>query len=544
MSKRFKGLRNRNRSEDKAEAIAEQEPSLKELTAQGLISKADTKNEESQDSETAAPEQESLPEAEESTAEAPATEAENLSDSSDLAKSSQSDEPKEMVNGDDPDKIPVKPTLSDDQVPNMPGAILRHAREMLGMSQREVANELKLRVNTISDLEHDRLNQPTAAPFASAHIANYARLVNIDPDALLSLYRQNVNDVVTANNQERAAREPKSGHGWLLWSILGLAVVGVAGYYFLPSKNTQEQSGTLMVNDVVQASEEKPGQLDLNLENSEVKTEIVEQSKPNQAKKVDENTRRAQEQALALGTNEINEDYLNEPAEQPQGAVITMPSAGSLKLSGAAKAAKTQSTQSDQNAQLQQSEKPVKQGALPALAETKPQPQSNAAAGSTAQQPQTQEAAKSTAQSSAQAQTQAPAPAQAEPQSQTQPQAQLAPAAPASEQSAAESAPAKVSLASSLKDISGSAKLRGRQGLESMNKVTVAVKDAVALRITDSRGKALCNKTYKAGDRVVVNGIPPIKVAVSDSSKIKVTYMGGQVSVPSREQVIFTLPTK
>ena len=40
MSKRFKGLRNRSRSEDKAQAIADQEPSLKDLTAQGLSSRA------------------------------------------------------------------------------------------------------------------------------------------------------------------------------------------------------------------------------------------------------------------------------------------------------------------------------------------------------------------------------------------------------------------------------------------------------------------------------------------------------------------------
>jgi cytoskeletal protein RodZ len=108
----------------------------------------------------------------------------------------------------------------------------------------------------------------------------------------------------------------------------------------------------------------------------------------------------------------------------------------------------------------------------------------------------------------------------------------------------ADSAEAKPVLSASLKDISGSAKLRGRQGLESMNKVTVTIREAVALRITDSRGKTLANGSYKSGDKVTVNGIPPIRIAVSDSAKIKVSYMGGQVTVPARQQVSFNLPTE
>ena len=65
---------------------------------------------------------------------------------------------------DDPDKIPVAPSLADNEVPNCPGAILMHAREMLGLSLSEVARRLNLRINTVNDLEHDRLNQPTAVP--------------------------------------------------------------------------------------------------------------------------------------------------------------------------------------------------------------------------------------------------------------------------------------------------------------------------------------------------------------------------------------------
>ena len=97
---------------------------------------------------------------------------------------------------DDPDKIPVAPSLADNEVPNCPGAILMHAREMLGLSLSEVARRLNLRINTVNDLEHDRLNQPTAVPFASVHIANYAKLVNIDPEIVVKLYKDKVMQAV------------------------------------------------------------------------------------------------------------------------------------------------------------------------------------------------------------------------------------------------------------------------------------------------------------------------------------------------------------
>ncbi|MGN0908664.1 MAG: helix-turn-helix domain-containing protein, partial [Succinivibrio sp.] len=114
-------------------------------------------------------------------------------------------------NGDDPDRVPVTPELPDDKVPNMPGAILKHAREMLGLSMREVALRLQVRVNTVSDIEHDRLNQQTAVPFATAYLTAYAKLVNVDPAAVVSLYRQNVSRAAVAAASAPQARQGRRG---------------------------------------------------------------------------------------------------------------------------------------------------------------------------------------------------------------------------------------------------------------------------------------------------------------------------------------------
>ena len=99
-------------------------------------------------------------------------------------------------------------------------------------------------------------------------------------------------------------------------------------------------------------------------------------------------------------------------------------------------------------------------------------------------------------------------------------------------------------LSGNLRDISSSAKLRGREGLASLNNVSVRVKAPVSLKITDSRGKVLVSGSYKAGDRVSATGIPPLKVSVTDTSSVTVNYMGGTIAVPAAKQASFTLPNR
>ena len=99
-------------------------------------------------------------------------------------------------------------------------------------------------------------------------------------------------------------------------------------------------------------------------------------------------------------------------------------------------------------------------------------------------------------------------------------------------------------LSSNLRDISSAAKLSGREGLASLNNVSVIIKAPVSLQISDSRGKVLVSGSYKAGDRVSATGIPPLKVAVTDTSSVTVNYMGGTIAVPATKQATFTLPNR
>lgn len=444
-------------------------------------------------------------------------------------------------NGDDPDKVPVVPSLSDDEVPNLPGAILKHAREMLGLSQREIALRLKLRVNTISDIEHDRLTQPTAAPFARGYIADYARLVNIDPKAVVDLYNHNVLETAemaknqnkvgvkkknaVSNSQKKAETKEevkgassqdapaasngdKGNKGMLvkLGAVILVLVLAITAVWLFMSEDTKQNSasGTVSVSEATASSQDNnaaSGELiigDVSLDASNAK--------------------------------EGYQDLLNAPGPDPfakESAVKTADGSEELLIT------KSPAASNDvQPFNTLQNESAKAQASSDTELVVAPSP----ATDNAAQAAKEQELQAKKAEEEKLKQEQARLQREAE--------EKLKQEALKKEEEAKKAAAETPKLSASLRDISSQAKLTGREGLASLNNVSVGVKAPVSLRITDSRGKVLVNGSYKAGDRVSATGIPPLKVSVTDTSSVTVNYMGGTIAVPAVKQATFTLPNR
>ena len=422
----------------------------------------------------------------------------------------------DFPNGDDPDRVPVTPELPDDKVPNMPGAILKHAREMLGLSLREVALRLNVRVNTVSDLEHDRLNQQTAVPFATAYLTAYAKLVNVDPAAVVSLYRQNVSRAAAeaaARPQAGARRGGVKPLRIIILILLAAAVlaVGIAIGVKLAGggPDPEAESGALTLSpgaqqQVRQASEE-----------GSIEPMGPSQGAPAEApapEALDSNTQMARQQALDLGTNDIIAK-----AQKPQDdkAALVQSADGALSVKGAA------------------AEAAVHEGLKNAA------PAAQAGSQAAPAQP-------------AQGSAAAPAPAEGK----------LALAVPAdardgakdkdeilksqrkdeakdkAKDDAAKAAPASLPSVRTV-----SARVVNRRDIGSLNSVSVRVKGPVYLRILGN-GKVLKQGSFKAGQSVSATGMPPIRIEVSDSSQISVSYNGGTVAAGSGKNVGFDLPTR
>lgn len=68
------------------------------------------------------------------------------------------------------------------------GAMLRQAREDLGLSIADVAAVTRIPRNMLEHLERDRFDEYAACVFTRGHIMNFAREVRLDPERVLSAY--------------------------------------------------------------------------------------------------------------------------------------------------------------------------------------------------------------------------------------------------------------------------------------------------------------------------------------------------------------------
>ena len=440
------------------------------------------------------------------------------------------EEPKtENSNADDPDRVPVSTTYSDDEVPNRPGAILMHAREILGLSQREVAHKLNLRVNSVSDIEHDRLNQLTAVQFASVHIANYAKLVNINPELLVDLYKQNVRANVQLQEEQKAkaaagaAKTEKKKNLKVPLMIAGAAVLVVATAAItssLMSKSDSNTSGALVIEDTVEASVDSEGTLLMDTENSKMKTNVVEEEPLTEP--VDMNTLMAQEQSKNLNTDEI--------IDSKAGTQTTVEKTNtniSLKVKGEA-AKKLQAAKVE----------PIDENVVQEASSTLKSVNLNSA--DTVKTVKSEEnklkVSNDNVLTSAKVNDTA-AVMTAQPKAET-PKVETPKIEPA------EKPVSKATLSANTRDVSSSVRLNGkRDPFESMNTATIKVTGDVAIKVTGN-GKLLKQGNFSSGDTIKVTGIPPLKISVSDSSKVRISYMGTTVAVPGAQQVSFALPTR
>lgn len=83
-----------------------------------------------------------------------------------------------------------KATHTDSNIPRQrPGQLLKEGREKLGLTQKEIATQLNLQVETIDAVEKDDARLP-APTYVRGYIRSYARIVHLDGDMLIRLYEQ------------------------------------------------------------------------------------------------------------------------------------------------------------------------------------------------------------------------------------------------------------------------------------------------------------------------------------------------------------------
>ena len=469
----------------------------------------------------------------------------------------------DSFNGENPYVSPVRTT---DQLEDLKtvGEILRYHRQRVGLSLNEVANKLRVRPATISDIENNKLNDLTYSSFASNVIARYAIVLHLDHKSLVELYESTLDKGIAIEHEKRDAQKIRQRRNRNLarlcvFGILVLAVGG--GLWSFMGRDSELSSGEIGELKASVHGSQDLEQLDpsmplvtsndpkasgsLVLSDSKQQPAVVLEAESNhnapEVQVVDLNTARATQQAQVLQAEadaarrvQLQEQQGQNPASStlslPQDAVSTN---DGNDLLGA---------NVDQGPALVDS--PVTT-APNAVSDTAPE----AALSIEEQARLAAERVKAAQQGNAPviSSNEPTADAAVEAKSQ-QDAADAADAAATNEATAANDAaetetPAP-ELNAKLKNVSSRVKVVNREGLGSLNRVSIDVTGPVAIKVMDSNNKVLASGTYKSGDRVSATGIPPLTVQVSDTQAVSISYKGGKLEMPKDQQVQFELPMR
>jgi len=136
--------------------------------------------------------------------------------------------------------------LSEDMEVIGPGQMLADARKKKGLSQEYVAEKLNFRLSLLQDMESEIFDKSIAATYNKGYLKNYAKLVNISVDEVMSSYEMlGVAEKQCAEMQSFSnITEKKAQNNRLMWiSYLILAVlVGSTLTWWLQENSFQKDN--------------------------------------------------------------------------------------------------------------------------------------------------------------------------------------------------------------------------------------------------------------------------------------------------------------
>jgi len=145
-----------------------------------------------------------------------------------------------------------------------PGLMLSEARKKLSLSAEDVSNRLNFRTNLVNEIEQDIFDPALPATFNRGYLRNYAKLVAVDIDEVLSAYDMlSIAEVQRSEMQSFSnLTEKQAEHSRLMWFsyLIAALLFGLMVLWWLQEpelsvnlfdKSTQEQPASSNVTDIV-----------------------------------------------------------------------------------------------------------------------------------------------------------------------------------------------------------------------------------------------------------------------------------------------------
>jgi cytoskeleton protein RodZ len=159
----------------------------------------------------------------------------------------------------------TRPEAEIQELPTDPGARLRRQRELAGLSEQQVAEQLNLDAAIVTALETDDFASLGAPVFARGHLKRYAALLGVAEDEVLGAYDRSRARVAQPSLIPRAREEMMPVRGrpkwpWLVGGVvLFLLAAAIAAYVSEYGLRLPGQAGEGPVQQAGQQQETRGG---------------------------------------------------------------------------------------------------------------------------------------------------------------------------------------------------------------------------------------------------------------------------------------------
>jgi len=140
------------------------------------------------------------------------------------------------------------------------GSVLRAAREKMGWSEDEIAENLHITKNYVRAIEDNHFEKLPAAVFAKGYVKSYALLVKLNPDDVMALYQAHdfqQPEPRRINPSIKIKLKKDRNLSWVLLSVmlfiaLLLAVWAYTNLVRNNDNNSESENGTISIVSISQ----------------------------------------------------------------------------------------------------------------------------------------------------------------------------------------------------------------------------------------------------------------------------------------------------
>ncbi|KUI99985.1 cytoskeleton protein RodZ [Vibrio sp. MEBiC08052] len=137
-----------------------------------------------------------------------------------------------------------------------PGSLLKQKRESLGLTQKQIADRLRLRLTIIQSLEENNFDIDKVSTFTRGYVRSYAKLVGVDEPEILAAYDHYCGatdpDLLMTSFSRKTTREQHNSRINLITVGIVAIVIGISSVWWY-----QNQKQDTLIPPQSQASSEQ-----------------------------------------------------------------------------------------------------------------------------------------------------------------------------------------------------------------------------------------------------------------------------------------------